>query len=57
MDYIARVIMCGLYGVVGYFGLWLCGMPAKPIGYLGAALVSVAVLRLTFAIGRAVKEA
>lgn len=57
MDYIARVIMCGLYGVIGYFGLWLCGMPAKPIGYLGAALVSVAVVHLAFAIGRSVKEA
>ena len=57
LNYVVGVMMVSLFGVLGYFGLWLCGMSARPIGYLGAALLAVSVLHIAFAIGRSVKEA
>jgi hypothetical protein len=53
--YFASVVVFGLIGVAAYFGLWLCGMPAQPIGYAGAAVVSVALWHFGYALVRSIR--
>lgn len=56
MNYLAGLIVCALSGAAVYFGLWLCGMPARPIGYGGAALIFVALWRFVHVIGKGIKR-
>ena len=54
--WLAGVVMCAALGVASYFALWLCGMPAQPNGYAGAALLFVALWHYVYIIGKAVKS-
>lgn len=55
--YVVGLVIVSLLGAAAYFGLWLCGMPARPIGYAGAPLVALAVWHLAFIVGKSVKGA
>lgn len=54
--YFLTLFFVAMCGVAIYFALWLCGMPAEPKGYGGAALLAVLLWKLVWMVGRDVKE-
>lgn len=56
IEYVVRMVMMAAFGVLGYFGLWLCGVPARPIGYLGAAVVAIAAWHAVHIIGKGLRD-
>jgi hypothetical protein len=47
-DYGIKLVITAFCGIAVYFGLWLCGMPVKPWGYLGAVLIALALLHVVW---------
>ncbi len=53
---VGKVIRIPIMGAIAYSGLWLCGVPTRPLGYLGAALVAVAVWNLAIITAVSIRE-